>query len=58
MFINYIKEFDSIKLFTTVIRDRIAFHKAAAEGRAVSELLPNDHKASFEINSLYEEIFG
>lgn len=55
---NYIKEFDSIKLFTTVIRDRIAFHKAAAEGRAVSELLPNDHKASFEINSLYEEIFG
>jgi len=54
---DYIKEFEGIKLFTTVIKDRISFHKAAAEGRSVRELSPNDPKASLEISSLYEEIF-
>ena len=55
---DYINEFNGIKLFKTVIKDRIAFHRAAAEGRSVHELLPNDQKSSLEINALYEEIFG
>ncbi|WP_019218353.1 AAA family ATPase [Legionella tunisiensis] len=55
---EYIKEFGNMDLYSTIVRDRIAFHKAAAEGRSVSEITPNDQKASLEINSLYEEIFG
>ena len=55
---DYITSFSSITLLKTIIRDRIAFHKAAAEGRSVSELSPNDSKASMEIKSLYEEMFG
>ena len=47
-----------MKVLSTNIKDRISFHKAAADGLAVRELTPNDRKASFEINSLYEEIFG
>ena len=55
---DYIKEYSHIQLLTTRIRDRIAFHKAASEGRSVSELNPNDDKASLEIAALYEEIFS
>ena len=55
---DYINEFHNMKVLSTNIKDRISFHKAAADGLAVRELTPNDRKASFEINSLYEEIFG
>ena len=54
---SIINDFDEIKLSDVVIRDRIAFRKAAKSGLAVFELADKDHKAISEINSLYNEIF-
>ena len=54
---SYLSTFEKVGIFKTVIRERIAFHKAAAEGLAVTELIPNDEKAINEITSLYNEVF-
>ena len=51
-------EFDSLVLLESIIRDRIAYRKAARDGMAVFELPKLDHKACAEINSLYQEIYG
>ena len=51
-------EFDSLTLLESIIRDRIAYRKAARDGMAVFELPKLDHKACAEINSLYLEIYG
>jgi chromosome partitioning protein len=53
-----VAEFEMFTLAETVIRDRIAFRKAATEGRCVVELFdPKTDKAAFEITKLYQEIF-
>ncbi len=44
----------AIGLADTIIRDRRAFRRSIAEGRAVAEL--PDHKAIREIQSLYQEV--
>jgi chromosome partitioning protein len=41
-----------------LIRDRIAYRKAAKEGVAVVELKPKDNKASDEMTALYNEVFN
>jgi len=51
------ENFQHLSLAESVIRDRIAFRKAARDGLAVVEY-GQDKKAINEINQLYEEIYG
>jgi len=51
-------EFPELTLLRTIIRDRVAFRKAAKFGKVVTELLPEDKKASEEISAMYVEVFG
>jgi chromosome partitioning protein len=53
-----LKEFESLSMAKTLVRDRIAFRKAARLGCSVKELVPEDAKASVEIKALYKEVFG
>lgn len=49
-------EFHYLKLSNVVIKDRIAYRKAARSGFSVNELSNPDLKAIEEINLLYDEI--
>lgn len=51
-------DFSHLALSAVVIRDRIAYRKAARDGLCVDELKPKDPKASEEIAALYAEVFG
>ena len=51
------EDFQHLTLAESMIRDRIAFRKAARDGLAVSEF-GQDSKAVNEMNQLYEEIYG
>ena len=51
-----LSDIESIKLSDSIIRDRIAFRKAARDGLAVTEMKTTDPKAVAEINELYKEI--
>ena len=53
-----IQENEMIAYLDTPIVSRKAFGKAAAQGRAVTELHPSDTKAKREITALYDAIFG
>ena len=50
-------DFSNLALSRVVIRDRIAYRKAARDGLCVDELKPKDLKASEEIEALYSEAF-
>ena len=50
-------DYPHLQLADTVIYDRIAYRRAAREGKAVHELTPPDRKASAECTFLYEEVF-
>ena len=52
---GYIQDFPELNLAKTVIKDRIAFRKAASAGKTVLEL--GDEKAIRELIHLYKEIF-
>ena len=52
------EEFENLELMRTIVRDRIAFRKAARYGMAISELPKRDPKACAEIDLLYQEIYG
>lgn len=53
-----IDEFNAFSLASTVIKDRIAYRRAAAEGKGVTEITKSDYdKAAREIKALYKEIF-
>lgn len=54
----YLTEFDDLGLFSTVVTDGLAFHRSAAEGRSVRELMDENCTSSYEISALYKEIFG
>lgn len=54
---EYMEDFKHITLLNTDIKDRKSFRKAAMAGLSVVELLPEDPKATKEIDSLYKEIF-
>ena len=47
-----------LQLSNVVIKDRIAYRKAARSGFSVNELPTPDYKAIEEINQLYEEIIN
>ena len=50
-------DFANLDLADVIIRDRIAYRKAAKDGLAVTELKPKDPKAVDEMQSLYKEVF-
>jgi chromosome partitioning protein len=53
-------DFAHLELSKVVVRDRIAYRKAAREGLCVDELKPKDRdkKASEEVEALYKEAFN
>lgn len=51
-------DFPHLQLANTLLRERIAYRKAARDGRCVAELQPMDPKAVEEMQSLYSEVFG
>jgi len=51
-------DFAHLALSGVVVRDRIAYRKAARDGFCVDELKPKDPKASEEIEALYAEVFS
>ena len=54
----YLADFTDLKLLRTVIRDRIAYRRAAGDGCSVAETPNRDSKAVAEMQLLYEEIYG
>ena len=55
---EYLSNFQHLKMLKSVVRERIAFHKAAADGLSVCELAPNDQKATDEVTCLYREVYN
>ncbi len=53
-----ISDFEHLGLAKTIIRDRIAYRKAAREGLGVAEVKGADPKAVEEINALFKEVFS
>jgi chromosome partitioning protein len=53
-----LREKEELTYLDTPIVSRKAFGKAAAQGRAVTELHPTEAKAKREITALYNAIFG
>jgi chromosome partitioning protein len=51
-------DFAHLALSGVLVRDRIAYRKAARDGLCVDELKPKDPKASEELEALYQEVFG
>lgn len=51
-------DFSHLSLSKVVIRDRIAYRKAARDGLCVDELKPKDSKAVEEIEALFKEVFS
>jgi len=51
-------DFDNLKLADVIIRDRIAYRKAAKEGLSIIELKPKASIAQQEIKALYQEVFS
>lgn len=51
-------DFSNLDLADVIIRDRIAYRKAAKDGLAITELKPKDLKAVEEMETLYKEVFG
>lgn len=54
---SLLTDFPHLRLVATVIRDRIAYRKAAREGLGVAELKPADPKAVEEVRALFQEVF-
>jgi chromosome partitioning protein len=54
---SLLADFQHLELADAVIRDRIAFRRAARDGKAVVELQPGDPKATAEIQALFSEVF-
>ena len=52
-----ISDLEHLGLSQAIIRDRIAFRKAARDGLAVPEMQPADPKAVSEIQGIYKEIY-
>jgi chromosome partitioning protein len=54
----YLSEFPDLSLLRTVVRDRVAYRRAAGEGCGVAEMPNREKKAVAEMQLLYEEIYG
>lgn len=55
--VQAVKEFETFQLARCMLKERIAYRKAAKAGLSVTELVELDTKANEEINLLYQEIF-
>ena len=53
-----VAEFDHLDLLGVVARDRVAYRRAAAEGRGVGEMPDPDPKAEAEMAAWYAAVFG
>jgi len=51
-------DFVNLELTDVIIRDRIAYRKAAKDGLSIIELKPKAAKAQQEIEALYQEVFS
>lgn len=54
---NLLADFEHLSLSSAVVRDRIAYRKAARDGLSVEELKPTDPKAGEEMRALFQEVF-
>jgi chromosome partitioning protein len=54
---SLLADFAHLSLANAVIRDRIAYRKAARDGLSVEELRPGDPKAGEELRALFREVF-
>lgn len=54
---SLLADFEHVQLSSAVIRDRIAYRKAARDGLSIEELKPTDPKAGEEIQALFQEVF-
>lgn len=55
---DLLADFEHLALAQAVICDRIAYRKAARDGRCTAEMRPADSKAVAEMNALYAEVFN
>ncbi len=55
---DMLADFANLELAGAIVRDRIAYRKAAREGLCVDEMKPRDTKAAEEMQALYAEVFG
>ncbi|WP_412070605.1 AAA family ATPase [Rubrivirga sp. IMCC43871] len=53
-----VAEFDNLDVSGVTVRDRIAYRRAAAEGRGVAEMPDPDSKAVAEMEAWYQAVFG
>ena len=53
-----VADFDHLDLAGVVVRDRIAYRRAASEGRGVAEATEPDGKAVAEMEAWYRAVFG
>ena len=53
-----VSEFEHLDLSGVVVRDRIAYRRAAADGRSVAEAAEPDTKAVAEMVAWYRTVFG
>jgi chromosome partitioning protein len=51
-------EFENLSISPAVLKERVAYRKAAKEGLSVAELLKQDSKAADEVQLLYSDIYG
>jgi chromosome partitioning protein len=51
-------EFENLSISPAVLKERVAYRKAAKEGLSVVELLKQDPKAADEMQLLYNDIYG
>ena len=56
--VEILGDFGHLGLATSVVRDRIAYRKAARDGLSVVEMKPSDKKACREMNAFYIEVFN
>ena len=54
---SLLADFEHLRLSPAVIRDRIAYRKAARDGLSVAEQKPTDSKAGEEMQTLFQEVF-
>jgi chromosome partitioning protein len=55
---SLLADFEHLVYADVVLHDRIAFRRAASQGRAVHEITPTDAKACAEIDALYDATFS
>lgn len=53
-----VEEFENLEFTGVVVRDRIAYRRAASEGLAVTEAVEPDPKAVAEMEAWYRAVFG